>query len=83
MNTFGLVMKIEIGMYNQHIDTGFVVEKIHKGTDTVKITLTKNANNFYKKEIIGIHDVYPIDSSKEDFEGFFEITDVTNNEVTV
>ena len=67
----------------QHIDTGFVVEKIHKGTDTVKITLTKNANNFYKKEIIGIHDVYHIDSSKEDFEGFFEITDVTNNEVTV
>ena len=67
----------------QHIDTGFVVEKIHKGTDTVKIILTKNASNFYKKEIIGVHDVYHIDSSKEDFEGFFEITDVTNNEVTV
>tara|TARA_B110000090_G_scaffold78344_1_gene89240 strand:+ start:4696 stop:19641 length:14946 start_codon:yes stop_codon:yes gene_type:complete len=79
----------------KHIDTDYEVEAVSEGTETFTLTLPKNVKTIIAGDIIGLHSfsnyneynagdsTIPSTLEKYDLEGFYTVTKVVNNVITV
>ena len=74
----------------KHIDTDYIVEAVSEGTTSFSLTLTTNVNDIVVGDVIGLHSFsnYVDDSTasaseKFDLEGFFVVSAVDKNIITV
>ena len=74
----------------KHIDTDYIVEAVSEGTTSFTLTLTTNVNDIEVGNVIGLHSFssYVDDSTvsateKFDLEGFFVVSAVDKNVITV
>ena len=67
----------------KHVDTDYIIQNISTGTTEIDITFTTNVSDIGIGKIIGIHAVHYEDSSETGFQGFYKVTKIVNNVVTV